>query len=122
MNVTFTKTCIIPLMCSNLFVLFLILKLSGDKHPNPGPQSDSLLSSNISTVFPHNSNILHLNKQSILPKMDLLEAEVQNYDILVFTETWLSPQISNDDLLLENFDPRTDEIVMLELVGVSQYT
>ena len=37
--------------------------------------------------------------------MDLLEAEVQNYDILVFTETWLSPQISNDDLLLENFDP-----------------
>ena len=105
MNVTFTKTCIISLMCSNLFVLFLILKLSGDIHPNPGPQSDSLLSSNISTVFPHNLNILHLNIQSILPKMDLLEAEVQNYDILVFTETWLSPQISNDDLLLENFDP-----------------
>ena len=38
--------------------------------------------------------------------MDLLEAEVQNYDIFVFTETWLSPQISDDDLLLENFDPR----------------
>ena len=37
--------------------------------------------------------------------MDLLEFEVQNYDILVLTETWLSPQISNDDLLLENFDP-----------------
>ena len=105
MNVTFTKTCIISLMCSNLFVLFLILKLSGDIQSNPGPQSDSFLSSNISTVFPHNLNILHLNIQSILPKMDLLEVEVQNYDILVFTETWLSPQISNDDLLLENFDP-----------------
>ena len=37
--------------------------------------------------------------------MDLLEVEVQNYDILVFIETWLSTQISNDDLLLENFDP-----------------
>ena len=37
--------------------------------------------------------------------MDLLEVEVQNYDILVFTETWLSPLISNYDLLLENFDP-----------------
>ena len=85
MNVTFTKTCIISLMCSNLFVLFLILKLSGDIHPNPGPQSDSLLSSNISTVFPHNLNILFLNIQSILLKIDLLEAEVQNYDILVFT-------------------------------------
>ena len=36
--------------------------------------------------------------------MDLLEVEVQNYDILVFTETWLSPQISTDDLLFENFD------------------
>ena len=36
--------------------------------------------------------------------MDPLEAEVQNYDILVFTKTWLSPQISNYDLLLENFD------------------
>ena len=105
MNVTFTKTCIILLISSNLFVLFLILKLSGDIHPNPGPQSDSLLSSNIPTVFLHNLNNLHLNIQSILPKMDLLEVEVQNYDILVFTETWLSPQSSNDDLLLKNFDP-----------------
>ena len=104
MNVTFTKTNIILLMGSNLVVLFLILKLSGDIHPNPGPQSDSLLSSNIATVFPHNFNILHLNIQSILPKMDLLAVELQNYDILVFTGTWLSPQISNDDLLLKNFD------------------
>ena len=51
--------------------------------------------------------------------MDLLEVEVQNYDILVFTETWLSPQISNDNLLLENFDSpyRQDPQVSYRILG-----
>ena len=29
---------------------------------------------------------------------------MQSYDILVFTETGLSPQISNDDILITNFN------------------
>ena len=30
---------------------------------------------------------------------------MQQYDILVFTESWLSPHISNDDIKLTNFSP-----------------
>ena len=54
--------------------------------------------------------------------MDLLEVEVQNYDILVFTETRLSPQLSNDDLLLENFDPPYRQDRHARVGGGVQYT
>ena len=30
---------------------------------------------------------------------------MQQYDIVVFTESWLSPKISNADLRIANFDP-----------------
>ena len=31
--------------------------------------------------------------------------EMQNYDNLIFTETWLSPRISKDDICIPNFNP-----------------
>ncbi|XP_053396163.1 uncharacterized protein LOC128556153 [Mercenaria mercenaria] len=46
---------------------------------------------------------MHLNIQSLKPKIDILEIEAQPYDILIFTESWLSPATSNDDLLIPNF-------------------
>ncbi|XP_053402799.1 uncharacterized protein LOC128558047 [Mercenaria mercenaria] len=46
---------------------------------------------------------MHLNIQSLKPKIDILEIEAQPYDILIFTKSWLSPAISNDDLLIPNF-------------------
>ena len=42
-----------------------------------------------------------LNIQSL--KLDILEVEAQHYDVLVFTETWLRPDIVNDDLIIRNF-------------------
>ena len=30
---------------------------------------------------------------------------MQQYDVLVFTETWLSPQLANDEILINNFEP-----------------
>lgn len=105
-NVLFTRTSIGYLFCANIVLLIILILLSGDVHPNPGPDShtSSISSSNLSTVFSHNLNIIHLNIQSILPKLDILEAEMQQYDILIFTETWLSPQTSNDDIRITNFD------------------
>ena len=58
----------------------------------------------------------------MLSKLDLVEVEVQNYDILACTESWLSPQISNDDLLLENFDPQYRQDRHARVGGVSQFT
>ena len=58
---------------------------------------------------------MHLNIQSLRPKLDILEVEVQPYDVLVFSETLLSPVIDSDSLLLPNFSPpfrcdRTDRV------------
>ena len=58
----------------------------------------------MSTLISKNLNIIHFNIQSILPKIGLLEVEMQNYDILIFTETWLTSQVSDDDIMITNFN------------------
>ena len=53
---------------------------------------------------------MHLNIQSILPKINLIRCEAQAYDILVFSESWLKAEITDNDISIENFTPphRTD--------------
>ena len=82
--------------------------LSNDAHPNPGPVTESFSTTsdpNNSSVFSHNLNIMQLNIQSLIPKLDILETEMQQYNILVITESWLNPDVRDDDLLISNFDP-----------------
>ena len=67
--------------------------LSGDIESNPGPRICSELS------------IIHLNARSIKHKLDLIEAESQNLDIVTVSETWLSSSVSNNDILIHNFLP-----------------
>ena len=78
-------------------------------HPNPGPESlstsVSFTISDCSLLASHNLSIIHLNIQSLLPKISIVEVETQSYDILIFTESWLSPRISHDDICIPNFDP-----------------
>ncbi|MEW8546207.1 MAG: reverse transcriptase family protein, partial [Candidatus Thiodiazotropha sp.] len=70
-----------------------------------------------------NISIIHLNIQSILPKMGMLEVEMQNYDVLIFTETWLSPRISNDEIMITNFNcPYRKDRVDRQGGGVAIYT
>ncbi len=83
----------------------LLLEISGDIHPNPGPFSnpsnslDSTCSSTQSLELLNSGlSIMHLNIQSLRPKLDLLTVESQIYDVLVFTETWLTHEISDDDI------------------------
>jgi hypothetical protein len=50
--------------------------------------------------FIHNSvSFLHLNIQSITPKLDLIAAEYSFHEILSFTESWLRPHVSDDTLI-----------------------
>ena len=95
--------------------LTIILLCSGDIHTIPGPSSSSLSdsisssSSNMSTnIFSslnisHNLSFVHYNVQSILPKLEILHAELIDFDILAFTETWLSPMHNTDDLILQSY-------------------
>ena len=94
-----------------LFQSSRLLSRSGDVHPNPGPatNSDDLdtssLSSSYSNLINSGLSVVHLNVQSLRPKLDIIEIELQSYDILIFSETWLSPDVSNDNLSITNFNP-----------------
>ena len=44
------------------------------------------------------------NVQSILNKLDVLQAEFFEIDILSFTETWLNPDISTEDIMLQSYN------------------
>ena len=46
---------------------------------------------------------MHLNIQSILPKLGLIKCESLAYDVLVFSESWLKPATANNKLLTEGF-------------------
>ena len=46
-----------------------------------------------------------MNIQSILPKLDLIKCESLVYYVLVLTESWLKPEVKNDNLLIDNFLP-----------------
>ena len=96
--------------------LNIILLCSGDVQPNPGPSSTSSSdsvsgsTSNMSTSIlnsfstGHNLSFVHYNIQSISSKLDLLHAELFHFDILAFTETWLSASVETDDLMLESYN------------------
>ena len=49
------------------------------------------------------TSFMHLNVQSLVPKIDLLKVELQKCDILCFTETWLNTNVANQDISLDNF-------------------
>ena len=114
-NVKFTFHCITILLVFNIITWLLLLLLrAGDIQPNPGPwsvaSSSSSFSSNLSTdVFSllnlsNNLSFVQYNVQSVLNKLDVLQAELFEIDILSFTETWLSPDIPTEDLMLQFYN------------------
>ena len=90
--------------------LLVLLMASGDIHPNPVPMSSvsSISSSSLSTglsasVFDSLSLFHHLSFVRILSKLDILHAELIDFDILAFPETWLSHSTSTEDLHLDTY-------------------
>ena len=49
--------------------------------------------------------IIHLNARSIKNKIDLTEAEANQFDIITVSETWLSQIDMNTSIHLTNFHP-----------------
>ena len=90
--------------------LLILILLSGDIQENPGPDSvssladeESDLSSCSTESIDHLFSIMHLNIQSIVPKLDLVETESLAYDIMVYSGSWLKPTVSNDSVTIANF-------------------
>ena len=89
---------------------FTLILVSGDVEVNPGP--DSLVSNTDSNhtisassldMLSNHLSIFHPNIQSIDPKMDIIRSGADAYDVLIFTESWLKPDISDTTIHIENF-------------------
>ena len=108
-NYLFTK---FPIQCfhENLFWFYLLIILSGDVKKNPGPGSADLSSSCSScsmdinlSLFEQNFSVLHYNVQSLLAKVDQLQMELSHFDVIAFSETWLSPDIQDGKIMFQNY-------------------
>ena len=105
-NLIFTRNCFFSLLLAVIVCwTSCIIILSGDVELNPGPDSvggstDSDPNSSVSLVhmLSNHLSIMHLNIQSIVPKLDLIKCEADAYDVLVFSESWLHPQVKNDSI------------------------
>ena len=93
--------------------LSILLLYCGNIHSNPGPfssSSDSFDSSNTqgpsfsSICLNQNLSFVHYNVLSIVNKLDILYAELLDFDILAFTETWLSPAVPTNDFMLQSYN------------------
>ena len=69
-----------------------LLILAGDVETNPGPITSSL-------------NFYHININSLRHKIDEIESEFEDYDLIAITETKLDQKTSTKELLLDF--PRT---------------
>ena len=96
-------------------MITLLLIISGDVHPNPGPNSSdssSVSSSDSSSVLssmsdrlntPNHLSVVQYNVQSLYHKIDLIQSELSSFDIISITETWLDANIPNSNILLPGF-------------------
>ena len=49
-------------------------------------------------------SIVHYNVQSLAYKVELIEGEVHDFDVICLTETWRDMRTHNDDLKLNDFN------------------
>ena len=82
----------------SLVVFFLVL-LSGDVSANPGPEN-SLTSSQTSNRL----SILHLNIRSIRNKLEYINENLIDFNVLCFTETHLDVNVNNEDIFIDGFN------------------
>ncbi len=72
-------------------IVNLLLLICGDVHPNPGPVRNADL------------KIILLNLCSLRDKLDILQAELEPYDVICITEAWLHPGVDSIDIKIPGF-------------------
>ena len=92
----------------------IILITCGDIETNPGPLNNtssteySTDNSDFSSYFSKNKNsfisLLHLNIQSLKPKIDIVRGTLNEFDILCFTESWLNSSTDDKDIHIPGFN------------------
>ncbi len=79
-----------------LIIIQLLLQTAGDIHLNPGPPC---------RVQPKELSIIHINARSLRRKLDLLDSEVTDHDVITISETWLSADIKNNEISINGYHP-----------------
>ena len=79
----------------NAVSIIMLILLSGDIQLNPGPTHRQTNSNKIS--------IIHLNANRIKNKIDQIELQTKDIDIITVSETWLTPDINDDTITLKGF-------------------
>ena len=88
--------------------MILSLLFIGGIERNPGPSSSSSddsisFLSTTEHIIENKFSIVHYKVQSIANKMDLIQSERCNFDVICITESWLDGRTSDDDIKIENF-------------------
>ena len=93
-----------------IFFITQLLLMCGDIELNPGPMetnAESVSSDESNTSLLHTltcgMKIVHLNVRSLLPKLDSISIELNEFDIIALSETFLDSSILNGDLHIEGF-------------------
>ena len=90
--------------------LTALLFVCGDIETNTGPDSiegssstnEDLSATSFELLYNHLS-IIHANVQSLAPKIDTIRSEAEPHDVLVFSESWLNPDIDNSTIQIDHF-------------------
>ena len=80
-------------------VVFLLVLLSGDVSENPGPEN-----SKTSSQTSNSLSSLHLNIWSIRNKLEYINENLIDFNVLCFTETHLDVDVNNEDIFIEGFN------------------
>ena len=72
-----------------LIIIQLLLQTAGNIHLHPGPPC---------RAQPKELSIIHINARSLRRKLDLLDSEVTDHDVITISETWLSADIKNNEI------------------------
>ena len=100
-----TLWCKQSVKCICIYLCYLLLLRSGPSANSSSVSSDDISTTSYSHILNSGLSVMYLNIQSLKPKLDILEVESHSYDVLVFTETWLSVNDSNDYILIPGFNP-----------------
>lgn len=102
--------CKLKLRC----MVLLLLLLSGNVQPNPGPTMPIYCFPNPSDYKSRTGlGFVHMNVRSLVPKMDMVRkwANTTNADILVLSETWFNKSITDYLIFIDGYKVyRTDKV------------
>lgn len=87
--------------------IILMLLISGNVSPNPGPFNDCGPTFKVPVDFRSRSGLgfIHMNVRSLLPKLDMVRIWVLNTspDVLVISETWLNRTVSDKTIGIDGY-------------------